>query len=360
MATNSRLRPCILALAAASAFVGPAQAMEFGLAITSFNYGPYDDPTDCPDGLAQGPEDLYLSALPPETAKEFRERDKRIGSGAQYLTHILARRPGADGKDFCEAPTSIQVKPMPTGQSKVSYGFDLDSGDTSGHCAHQEFTSPAGRPGIDNQIARLMACVQGVRKENNRQNQNLDAALRAGDGITLLRVSEVDDMQNDPNVAVEIYKSADRFIKDGSGEPLPDATMRASKEAVAFQAKTRGKIVDGVLMTVPVDARFVQTPGDYFIRGARFEITLKPGGVSEGVVAGYYDAASFWNSWKKQGGQQRELGFTCPALYEALYRLADGYKDPKTGQCTALSSAFRIRAVESFVVPPADKPKDVS
>lgn len=350
----------LVGMAFAVSGLTPAVAGEFGLAISSIYYGPYDDPTDCPAGFAKGPEEIYVESLPPTLRKEFVDRDKRVGSGGAYLTHVLSRRMAADGKDFCESPTSIKVPPMPTGQSKMSFGLDLDNGDSVNHCAHQEFTSPDGRQGIDNQLARLMACVRGVRKEDNRKNQNMDASLRNGEGVTLIRVSGVDDMMNDEDVSIAIYKSADRFIKDGTGEPLPDATMRADKAAVTFQAKTHGKIVNGVLITEPADVRLVQNPGDYFIKGARFQISLDPSGYAEGILAGYYDADAFWNSWKKQGGQQRELGFTCPALYDALHRLADGYKDLQTGQCTAVSSAFRIKAVKTFVIPPDDQTDGMS
>ena len=48
--------------------------------------------------------------------------------------------------------------------------------------------------------------------------------------------------------------------------------------------------------------------------------------------------------------------FSCPALYEAMNRLADGYKDPATGKCTALSSAFNIRVVRTFIMPPEEPP----
>ncbi len=359
-ATKSRmLRGCLLGCALGTAPMVHAHASEFGLALTSIYYGPYEDPADCPSGLAQTPDEVFYESLSPAERKIFKDRDKRVGSMAQYLTHILSRRMAADGKDYCESPTSLKVPAMPTAQSKKApYGSDLDHGDKSSTCAHDEFQDGAGQAVIDNQLYRLMACVGGVRKENNRHNQNTDALLRSGSGVTLLRVTGVDNMQNDDDVTVGIYKSADRFIKDGSGEPLPDATMRADKGAPTFQSMTKGKIVNGTLITTPVDARLVQNPGDYFIKGASFQISLNEKGYGEGILTGYYDTGSFWDSWKKQGGQQRELGFTCPALYEALNRLADGYKD-SSGKCTAISSAFKVKAVRTFVVP-VDKPGDIS
>jgi hypothetical protein len=43
------------------------------------------------------------------------------------------------------------------------------------------------------------------------------------------------------------------------------------------------------------------------------------------------------------------LGASGPAAYRALKRLADGYKDPKTGVCTALSSARKFEFVRAFI-----------
>ena len=33
-----------------------------------------------------------------------------------------------------------------------------------------------------------------------------------------------------------------------------------------------------------------------------------------------------------------------------MKRLADGHRDPKTGQCTSISTQYRIKAIPAFVV----------
>ena len=332
-----------------------AGAGEYGLALTSMQYGPYDDPEDCPQGLALTPEETFLRSLSPEKRKEFEDRDKRVGSLATFVSRVVSNRRGPDGQDLCDAPTSVKDPPMPIGQGRRMYGFDLDAGNAANARPHQEFFGPDGQPGIDNQVARLMACVKGVRKSDNRKNQNMDAGIQNGSAITLIRVSDVDDMDNDADVTVEFFKSADKFIKDGNGAALPDATLRADRNAPTFHAVTRGKIVNGELTTEPVDARFMQNPADILIRGARLRIALKSDGHAEGVLGGYYDVASFWDSWSREAGQQQQIGFSCPALYQGLHSLADGHFDAATGQYTAISSAFKVRAVRTFVVPAQSK-----
>ena len=44
------------------------------------------------------------------------------------------------------------------------------------------------------------------------------------------------------------------------------------------------------------------------------------------------------------------LGHTCQGAYYAMKQLADGHRDPKTGQCSALSTQYRIKAIPAFVV----------
>jgi hypothetical protein len=329
-----------------------AEAGEFGLAVTSMDYGPYDDPTDCPAGLAQNPAQIYLASLPPAKRKEFEDRDKRVGALAAYLTTVLSQRRSANGHDTCEDPTAFKDPAMPIGQSKTSFGMDLDGGDRTTHCDHQEFLGANGQTGIDNQVARLTACIKSVRKEDNRRNQATDAGLKMGNEITLIRVSNVTDMENSDNVTVDIYKSRDGFMTDGTGTPLPDATMKAAENEAVFHATTHGRIVKGVLITDPVDAHIMENPSDAFIRGARFQIDIHPDGHANGILAGYYDNHSFWDSWARNSGLQIPNGYSCPALYERLNELADGYKDPATGKCTAISAAFNITAVRAFVVPP--------
>jgi hypothetical protein len=330
-----------------------SQAGEFGLAISSINYGPYDDPTDCPEGMALTPKETFLESLTPEKRKEFEDRDKRVGSLASWVSRVVSERRGPNGESACEAPELIKDPPMRVGQSKTSFGFDLDGGDLTTHCAHQKFDGANGQTGIDNQVARLTACIFAVRKQNNQRNQGMDSGTLSGNRINLIRVTNVKDMQNDDDVTIDLYKSADNFVKNGTGQPSPDATLRGDKNAPVFFASTHGKIVNGVLMTAPVDAHLIAGDGyEWDIRAARFQINLHPDGYGDGILAGYFDLNSFWASWAREYQQGLNQGFSCPALYEAMHSLADGYKDPATGQCTALSSAFHIKVVRTFISPP--------
>lgn len=345
--------PSCAAAAALSlcALAGPAVAgsRDFGLALTSIAYGPWDDAAECPQGLALGAHEVLLQQATPALRAELQAWEKKVGTSAAYLTRVLSERRGPNGADLCANPTLVSDPPIPVSQATMSDGFDLDGGDRLQHCPHAEFSSPQGRPGIDNQVRRLTACMRFVR--DRRINETNDNEILSGAAITLLRVTGVDDAENDSDVRVEIFKSRDGFVKDGAGRPLPDATLRADRNAPLFQASTRGRIVGGVLETDPVDVRFMGLPVETFLRGARFRVALHEDGQADGLLGGYFDLANFWDSWTRNPAGQ--YSYTCPSLYEGLHRLADGNKDPATGQCTSLSVAFSVKAVRSFVLPPS-------
>lgn len=48
-------------------------------------------------------------------------------------------------------------------------------------------------------------------------------------------------------------------------------------------------------------------------------------------------------------GSAVTAGIDCGAQYKALQLMADGDRDPRTGTCTTISSAFDLVAVPAFV-----------
>jgi hypothetical protein len=51
------------------------------------------------------------------------------------------------------------------------------------------------------------------------------------------------------------------------------------------------------------------------------------------------------------------IGVDCPTFSQAVHRYADGYPDPATGKCTAISTAFDIEAVPAFIIHPEEARK---
>ena len=122
---------------------------------------------------------------------------------------------------------------------------------------------------------------------------------------------------------------------------------------------TSGKIVDGVLHTGSVDLKLPYYANSAYaeidLREMRLELDLTPGsdGKVRGLVGGYYDLDKWWEYILKVEFLIATGDWSCPALFRAAHELADGYPDPKSGACTAISSAFRMDALPAFVIHPS-------
>lgn len=93
----------------------------------------------------------------------------------------------------------------------------------------------------------------------------------------------------------------------------------------------------------------------HLIRGMRLRLAMDGEGYAKGLLAGYQDLETHYAWWARLNPNGRVNAYSCPALYQAMHDLADGYKDPDTGKCTALSTALHITAVRVFVAPPDQK-----
>ena len=172
---------------------------------------------------------------------------------------------------------------------------------------------------------------------------------------TLIEVRGVDDMENDPNVTVTVYAAVDALPTDGRGEALKSATFSVDPDP-RLRSTTRGRIEKGVLTTEPFDLlmnykeQIVDAPRD--IRGARIRATMKPDGSIEGNFYGYYTLDSYYSSIEQMTQNGANLTqVSCPGVRQAIDRLADGYRDPKTKRYTAISSAHGFKGVRAFVAP---------
>jgi hypothetical protein len=335
-----------------------------GLVVTSWYTALRETPDgkdECPDGLAVGTQEIYIQSLPPAERDRLNaathhgkiDIDDPMVPVSELRRKALER--GPHGQDVCWNPESVDDPPMRTVKGKMSYGLNLD-GTTDGHatpgtCGHQKFTGVDGQPGIDNQWYRLMGCTYGWRSSGYMEvNPNGD--LRDGGHALLIEIAGVRDLADSPDVTVTISRAADLLPKDSAGKIVPFNSFRTMGD---YRYEAHGRIENGVLTTDPIDARLPfygnLTHAEYYLRAMRLRLTIAAdGNGAKGLVAGYYDFDSLWNYISKLGYAAVAGQFDCPAIYRAAQALADGFPDPKTGRCTALSSAFNIEAIPAFVI----------
>ena len=343
--------------------VSAAETRSLGFVVESWYTAIYDTEymEECPEGIVIGSDEIWLSGLSPQNKEKETE-----GGTLQVLD--LPRRPnsylrGPNSEDVCWHPESVTEPPMRVVHGKHSYGMNLD-GDTDGAatentCKHGNFVSPDGRvPGIDNQLYRLMGCVYGYRTEGYLEHHANRERRDESRGIILIDVSGVDDPRNDDAVEIAFYLSTTPLHFDISGRIVPFGSHQALQGR--YGDTVQGEIVEGIVRTEPGDVTLPLYGNDGYtdmvFRDFRIEFEISQDGTrAEGLWAGYHPVASFWDHIQKVQHNVPVGQYSCPALYVAAHELADGYPEPETGECTALSSAFTFEAAAGFIINP-DEP----
>lgn len=284
------------------------------------------------------------------------------------------------GLPACANPRAFGADPnfrSALGADVKGFGIDLDdrhsrSSDRSpGVCPHDDLVGMNGEQGIDNQFYRAVGCLQGY--QSNALGNSFATEMLSGSWGILISVSGIDDYRNDDRVEVGFFANADPIMLSPNREALAYATYGIHPEA-KFQARTKGRIVDGVLTTEPVDMRFRKVTNSMYLDrpllGGVARLSLGQNGMVEGYLGGYtpveamYDLEfAFRNATNAKGepaserlvglssrGRSQNLHYTCNGIYHALAQLADAHPDPATGACTSISTQYRIKAIPAFVV----------
>jgi hypothetical protein len=264
----------------------------------------------------------------------------------------------------CSNPTDFKSHGLKLFQSKKHHGFNLDGKGTTtaanaapNTCAHENFTSVAtGESGIDNQLGRVVGCIRGYR-EGSDLDKFSAATLATGEHSILIELRGVDDTQNDPEIEIGLYSGKDPVTVDAAGKILPHQSLTVHGDA-RYHNVVRGKIVGGEVISenfdlhLKVDQQVIHSEFD--IKAARVKLKLNPDGSLKGMMGGYFDVARRYEHFMQSGVVTSWLlAYNCPGVYDALHKFADGYPDPKTGKCTAISTAFRVQAVPAFVIHPS-------
>jgi hypothetical protein len=370
---------------ASDGHTGVPQDGKAGFVVYEWGNGGARGPTVCPKGRSLGYRQIYEQSA--EGKRREGESDADYGNRLQGGGFKLAV---VDGKNLCTFPA---LAPDPNYRtmddtSVTAYGIDLDGQvstrkgrPANGTCAHDDFNGVNDERGIDNQYLRLVGCT-GAPPQSTGASQTgwlpppaerQENTMLEGSWGVLISLRGVHNFQNDDNVEVGIYANADPIQLSASKAPIMDVTYAADQDP-RFRGETHGRIVNGVLTTDPVNVRFhwlvagmhLERPLDH----ARIRAKFNANGTIEGYLAGYtpveavYDMQyGFRNAKDDKGrpipsgmtsglatGGASAMGRTCNGAYAALHALADGDRDPQTGQCTSLSTQYYFRAAPAFVV----------
>lgn len=293
--------------------------------------------TECPKGFNNGPREEFKKLYP---------RDKQLS--------VVDAQLQWEGSQW-HPSTSTYRLPFHEAQGKISYGLNLD-----GKVGAEDFVSPQGEQGIDNQFYRAIACVDSFRIGGSLYNFENTFLQQYPDSRLLIELTEVDDLVNDADVTVTTYRGMNSLLGDASGKSyLPGGTqrvdMRWSKDYVF---KLKGRIVDGVLSTEPIDwamvpwAMTANVTAFQEFRGMRLKMKVTAER-AEGIMAGYVDVQRWHHALNTNlSTHHQSYGrVSSPSVVAALQRLADGYPD-ESGTHTAISASADLKMVQVYLVHP--------
>lgn len=356
---NDKLQRGVAATIAAALLVSPglssaqkqAPPKTIGLVLTGFWYALHESPngkTECPAGMNA------------ETLAQFRAQfPTPQAQAAQFVQAQDVQARAANGANTTYNPDLAGPEPVPPRyvETSIGVGLDLDGSasdaGSASTCAHANFTSPEGQGGIDNQMYRVIGCVGGFRSSGFHAGivqQNIKEHVG---NRTLVEITGVDDERNDPQVEVAIYKGKDPLIEDSAGKVTPFQTQRIDQGLSHAVQRAKGKIVDGVLITDPIELELpffmVSARGSVQLHDMRMRLQL--GDVqASGLIGGYSDIERWYNFFTRSIATSDFLGAVSgPTIYQGLRRFADGRKDPRTGQCQAISTAYSVKFTRVFV-----------
>jgi hypothetical protein len=300
-------------------------------------YQTADGKAECPHGLNDGPREQFDKLYP-------RDGTKRT------LLETQLEREG----EIWNPSTDPEKLPFYAVEGHIGTGLNLD-----GKVGPNDYTSPTGEKGIDNKMYHAVGCVASYRGPDGSYRHFMESYMQQFDfNRTLIELTDVDSLANDNDVTVSIYRGLDPLLLDAAGQHIPGGSQRADHRwGKQFIKHIKGKIVDGVLTTEPTDVFLPESlhrgVPKQFIHAWRVQLKMSPEG-AEGLMGGYVDVERMYNllgqNWAthfRSYGQE-----SMPSEYRLFRKFADGYPDPKTGQNTAISTAWDVRFQQVFIMHP--------
>ena len=339
-------------------------APTLGFVVRYFEVARSPDPkADCPTGYNKGPDVEAVLARFPEAERQ------RLRDSENLKFRAVARR-GPSGPNICLHPTAEPDPGHLVGQSKTQLGLNLmaEGGMPSAlACGDAQIVSPETGENVQNQFTRVDACAPAFQRFYSGNGDTDSRLIVQGSQTILIEVRGVRDLKDSPDVTVGIYAGDEPAVVDHAGRVLSDATYQPVDDE-KFQAVVRGQIKDGVLITDFTDLRLLidhsisqldRSRHEVDWKSARLRLKFNPDGTLSGLLGGYTDWQLMYRL-KTRGGTQslnNAMGvvgevvaqYQCSGYYNALQRMADGYRDPQTGQCTRISTAYELKAVPAFI-----------
>lgn len=246
-------------------------------------------------------------------------------------------------------------------QGQTVDGFDLDGADTQddGPCPHRDFIGPNGATGIDYGFLHVMDMIRPARP-----GQTIETVLRSAPAQGLVRIgirlTGVDNIENDDEIGVLIVTTSETPLLGADGQILAGSSVRVDED-LAFRSFLHGKIVNGIMDAGPGDVTLgkinllVAQNRIIALKEARVRASVKelPSGDFEvdARIAGWWQRDSMTEAI---GTAILAIGANGGELACVLDKHADHSSDGKT--CDSMSTMMHARAVSGFITGLPDDP----
>lgn len=330
--------------------------------VSRFYNAMYSQEGDCPQGLNMSATDLLAYILDEQGVAPAEKQKVMQGSLVTELNRWAAIRGRVDGKPANSYiyPWTVPDRRIRTVLSSKGIGFNLD-----GRVDKEDFVDPlTGEKGVDNELSRVVGCFEAFRGTPEAAATGAELlwnGVREGMPAWILRVSGMEDTQNDDSVEVQLTRALESVSRDVSGEVQGYGTFTLDPDPRFQNIRFRGSIREGMFLSeAPLD--FFMICDSYIMAGfdfqkSRLRLRFRSDGSLEGYLGGFLPWKHVYATFA-QPVQEFGWGMDAPSIYHALRRFADHAPDPATREPTRISAAFQIVALPSFVVAehaPADE-----
>lgn len=321
-----------------------------------FTFATYSQEGDCSKGINPSIYEVYRSVLKNmgKTPQEIDTIFSDIGNGGPPSTQeIFINRGRIDGKpvNIYDNPLSAPDPKFNEVDGKYAFGFNLDGKTETGYedpVSHER--------GVDNQYYRALGCNQNHRAfPPDRPTHAIYIWNGARDSSPAWIITvKGEDLDKDGEVTVMFDRALKHATLDATGNVVADATFRIDPSPRSHN-ELKGRIKDGTIYIDGGDLNILGDPFNYVrlqLANTHARFKMLPNGALEGILGGYQPWMHLYFSYSSHGYvAEVNESINYHGVYHALRRLADAHPDPKTGENTAISVAYRVEAVRAFTLP---------
>ncbi len=349
----------LAALVATAVPLHAASAETRSYVVSWFTHGMNSQEGDCPGGVNPPIEIQWITDLMDigKTREEAQKIVNAVGNGDREAHQIIVNRGRINGQpvNAYNNPQTVKDPMMTAVDSKYGYGFNLDG---RGAASPNSFIDPETKEaGVNNQMFRALGCIDNLRATPPLRSSDTEQwwyLIQDSQPAWLVSIT-ADDFANDDDATITFDRALEHPSRDANSNTRPHMTYRIDPDPRSH-TEIRGRIKDRVFHAATDQTLYMV--GDLLViaelelHKAHVRIKLLEDGSIDGYIGGYQPWLQIFFPIAAGGNNfEQNVAHDIPGIYYLLKKNADAEPDPKTGENTAISTAWRIEAVPAFAVP---------